>query len=510
MWWEFHRLMDLTPEQLVDEDDPIGLLEPVGPLDEAKKGKQIWRYRFPDQEFDLGRRRPVYDPAKKQARPGRAARSTGPSATLVASIRRRGPSTSSASVDEPHPRRRSCRSPWVRTPEHQASPVRARRVGRRARDRRPTGRIGRRATCCCGRPPRVGQARRRAAPPRRARPISRPRDGSRLALDATSSPIQGPPGSGKTYTGARMIVHAARGRASGSGSPARATRSSATCSRRSSRPPTSEGVDVRAGPARRRRTRSSTTRGSSAAKDAGRRPRRASTTAGRTSPPGRPGCGRRRRWPTPSTSCSSTRPARSRSPTSSRWRGAADSLVLLGDPQQLDQPLQGIAPAGRRPVGAGPRPRRRRDDAAGPRAVPRDDLAPPPGPVPRSRPRSSTTTGSSPSRTSSSSGSTRAGRALDGVGPRLARGRDGRRRQRIAGRGRGGRRASPRRSSSGGATLGRRSDGVGRPRRLGRRPHRRAVQRPGRRDRAAACRPRPGSARSTSSRARRRRSASTR
>ena len=29
MWWEFHRLMDLTPEQLVDEDDPIGLLEPV-------------------------------------------------------------------------------------------------------------------------------------------------------------------------------------------------------------------------------------------------------------------------------------------------------------------------------------------------------------------------------------------------------------------------------------------------------------------------------------------------
>ena len=31
MWWEFHRLMDLTPEQLVDEDDPIGLLEPVGP-----------------------------------------------------------------------------------------------------------------------------------------------------------------------------------------------------------------------------------------------------------------------------------------------------------------------------------------------------------------------------------------------------------------------------------------------------------------------------------------------
>ena len=31
MWWEFHRLLDLTPEQLVDEDEPIGLLEPIGP-----------------------------------------------------------------------------------------------------------------------------------------------------------------------------------------------------------------------------------------------------------------------------------------------------------------------------------------------------------------------------------------------------------------------------------------------------------------------------------------------
>ena len=47
MWWEFHRLMDLTPEQLIDEDDPIGGLEPVGPIGELKTGKQVWRYRFP-------------------------------------------------------------------------------------------------------------------------------------------------------------------------------------------------------------------------------------------------------------------------------------------------------------------------------------------------------------------------------------------------------------------------------------------------------------------------------
>ena len=57
MWWDFHRLMDLTPEELVDEDDPIGGLEPIGPLGEPKNGKQIWRYRFPPQEYDLGRGR---------------------------------------------------------------------------------------------------------------------------------------------------------------------------------------------------------------------------------------------------------------------------------------------------------------------------------------------------------------------------------------------------------------------------------------------------------------------
>jgi uncharacterized protein len=55
-----------------------------------------------------------------------------------------------------------------------------------------------------------------------------------------------------------------------------------------------------------------------------------------------------------------------------------------------------------------------------------------------------------------------------------------------------------------------RPEGVERPDRLGRRPDRRAVQRPGRDDPAPAADRLPGSERSTSSRARRRRSASTR
>ena len=81
-WWEFHRLMDLTPEQLVDESAPLGLLEPVKPLGPPEKGKQVWRYRFPPQDYDLGRGE-VYDPALK-ARDSGAKFSEWKTAELVA------------------------------------------------------------------------------------------------------------------------------------------------------------------------------------------------------------------------------------------------------------------------------------------------------------------------------------------------------------------------------------------------------------------------------------------
>ena len=48
------------------------------------------------------------------------------------------------------------------------------------------------------------------------------------------------------------------------------------------------------------------------------------------------------RW----TCCSSTRPARSRCANALAVSGAAQSLVLLGDPQQLEQPIQGTHPPG--------------------------------------------------------------------------------------------------------------------------------------------------------------------
>ena len=340
MWWEFHRLLELTPEQLVDEEDPIGLLEPVGPLDERRRASRPGATAFPAQDYDLGRGE-VYDPANKQARPddspfswevgdGRRGRSRGPDRRLPAD----------ASPNRIHAR--SSRCDWVRTRTTRRRCSSSASGSPTTGSRRPAE-PGRRATCCSGcrrgsawldeELCRRGRDGPRRGPPARAR--ARPHD----AADP------GPAGVGQDLHRRADDLLAARRREAGRdhGDEPQGHRQPAR--RRSSRPRRSRGVDVRAvqrgdagAGARRRRV----DRG----KDAARCPGPARRRSGE---PGRRdvvavGVGEDDR--TPSTSCSSTRPARSRSPTSSRSRARRDSLVLLGDPQQLDQPLQGSHPPG--------------------------------------------------------------------------------------------------------------------------------------------------------------------
>jgi hypothetical protein len=54
MWWEFHRLMDLTPRSSSTRTIRSACSSRSS-RSAREAGKQIWRYRFPAQEYDLGR-----------------------------------------------------------------------------------------------------------------------------------------------------------------------------------------------------------------------------------------------------------------------------------------------------------------------------------------------------------------------------------------------------------------------------------------------------------------------
>jgi uncharacterized protein len=201
MWWDFHRLMELTPEQLVEEDAAIGLLEPVGPLDEPKNGKQAWRYAFPAQDFDLGRG-DVHDPAQKQERPNDSPFTWQVGEGAVVDVAG-GTVDFRRILDKPHPRA-IVPLDWVRTVDLQASLI---EIGEWVAANGIDGDGPYRAAreLLIGHPPRVGQAPGEAL----CRSDETDLDAARrlaLALDRTTLPIQGPPGSGKTYSGARMIL----------------------------------------------------------------------------------------------------------------------------------------------------------------------------------------------------------------------------------------------------------------------------------------------------------------
>ena len=204
MWWEFFRLMELTPEALVDENEPVGLLEPIGPVDDVNRnGRQTWRYTFPPQDLDLGRiGGRLFDPARQQADPDASPFDWGVG-DLVAVDLANATVEIKRVVSDPHPRA-VVPLPWVPTRDHQA---RLYELGRWVAENGIDAPGPERAIrdMLLGRAPRAGQAV--------GAPIAEPGETdleaarrSALLLDATVLAIQGPPGAGKTYTGARMIT----------------------------------------------------------------------------------------------------------------------------------------------------------------------------------------------------------------------------------------------------------------------------------------------------------------
>jgi predicted RecB family nuclease len=194
-WWRYFFLMDdLTDEERTREREPMGGLAYVGVVGQVKRSL-VHRYRFPPQEHAIREGGAVADPATGEA-PGRVA-AVDDAAGTVDLIR-------GITSDVPHPTSlvpkdliptKELRSSLMRLAEWVAEhgidaaggPYRA------ARDL--LLRVPPRAGQVPGAPLPVGGEDPAAAAVRVA-----------MALDESTLPIQGPPGSGKTYTGAQMVL----------------------------------------------------------------------------------------------------------------------------------------------------------------------------------------------------------------------------------------------------------------------------------------------------------------
>ena len=81
--------MDMDGPELTVDKGALGPLEVVGPVGAPSrptprsKPRWRWRYRFAPQDYDIGVRSELYDPARRQAHPDEAWKTWKLNATLV-------------------------------------------------------------------------------------------------------------------------------------------------------------------------------------------------------------------------------------------------------------------------------------------------------------------------------------------------------------------------------------------------------------------------------------------
>jgi len=193
-WWEyFHRMEEMTEEELLEDRGPIAGLSYEGVEKEEKKST-IHRYRFPKQDHDIRPGMAVHDPA------------TGKSTGMVEAVDdatgsiclRRGTNSR-----VPHPRSIVPLQLYHATAQHQS----LMRIGAWVADNGiDTPGLYRAARDLLLRhPPRAGQIPGEALT-QHGDDLLAAAIGLAGQLDTSVLPIQGPPGSGKTFTGARMIA----------------------------------------------------------------------------------------------------------------------------------------------------------------------------------------------------------------------------------------------------------------------------------------------------------------
>ncbi|MFN2513469.1 MAG: TM0106 family RecB-like putative nuclease [Pyrinomonadaceae bacterium] len=211
MWWEYYRLCDLSDAELIEDKSALGGLVYVGVADETKKSL-IHRYSFQIQDHTIDRALEVHDPRTKAS----AGTLVGIDELNLTVDLKRGKNS-----EKPHPTALIPQD-YVDSKKQVASLMRiAKWVAENGR--RGDGETGRRGDAEKESPHAQYQVGRDLLLRRAPRLLSgsieslsnglSPLEGAKrlaLALDCSILPIQGPPGSGKTYTGAHMIIELIR------------------------------------------------------------------------------------------------------------------------------------------------------------------------------------------------------------------------------------------------------------------------------------------------------------
>ena len=204
MWWEFFHRCGLSEEELVADRATLGALTYVGEAGQVKRSV-VHRYRFPDQPHEIE----VGDSPKNPATAESDEQRRGFCGEVVAL------DDVAATIDLKRGRASSVPHPRALVPlDNVGAGVLRESLLRLAREvvsgdfapdspRRASFDLLRRV------PPRVGAAPPEPNGPALVQPGETPLDAVRRSaplLERSVLPVQGPPGSGKTYAGARMVL----------------------------------------------------------------------------------------------------------------------------------------------------------------------------------------------------------------------------------------------------------------------------------------------------------------
>ena len=331
----------MTDDELIDEREPIGGLQLLE--SSRSRSRSPTRFSFPAQDHRIGEDSTIDDPRTGDgAGPVERRRRRGQTITITARARQRRRSRCPGRSSR---RRRPQQGAGREPPAHGPLGRRAGLGDGRCDDRRP--RAGRGPRPAPAAPPDAGQGP--GAPLRQAGETALEAADAHRAGRARRHPADpGPAGIGQDVHGRADDRGARRARASASASSRTATRSSGRCSTRSRSRPAAAGVPVRIGQKPK----------------GGQPPTHAAATVLEDNADVEAPCASRTvdvvgavAW----TWCrAGVGAARARARRPGRRRGRPDEpgqrrsrvrrprgrIVLLGDPQQLDQPTQGSHPPG--------------------------------------------------------------------------------------------------------------------------------------------------------------------